>query len=1231
MQRRRCKDKAAAELGRTFYRIMHSSLGQLRWALGIGGLMSLYGVVSLIIWVGGERLRTPYSYRIVFIAVILLTLPFVLFIAFVSSRRKKKKERLAQEAKDAANQASEQSAAAPAQKVATPVAADSDMSKGAEEVVQFLKTSNLGESGKDAVYSLPWYVVAGTPKSGKSSLVIGSNLNFQTLGSQRQSEQKFIRPTGSVDWRVTSDAVFVDTAGRYQTEGVDGEEWASLVETIKKYRANRPIDGFLLVASTEKILKSNEREIEEMAKTLRARLDDVIQRLKVRFPVYVVFTNADAIEGFRDSFSTSKGEDKTLVWGATIPLEKSENAQALFDGEYEVLHNSVMKRRLIRLSAPFPPVRQLRIFNFPLHFGSARRKIGAFVSTLFRPNPFSENPFLRGFYFTSSPAGRAGSNSPQTVDNTYFTQRFFRDVVLRDKDLVKTFLAQRQRPPIFGWFLTLLGAFLTLALLVMAGISLLTNRQMLAEATDKGERLLTISKTDAFKNPFQQNEKLARDEMNATDDLRGLLVKLDDYERNGAPFYMRFGLYSGNRIYKQHLLPIYMGVIEHRFKGATVTKVEADLRKFAASQPVANPGQLTAAEEENLGKHYDLLKAYLMLTGEYKQKAEASHLANTLKDYWTTESKVPEDLKLTAQQQLDFWAKQVDRDDDEYRFPRISPDTKLIEDARKKLLAFPAWQRYYKRKVTDISKELDAVTVDTILTNNGADPGLVEGTYRVPSAFTRTGLELMKTAIAEADQKLSEDDWVMDETGKNAVAQATDAGKIEERYYRDYAEAWRNFVKGISVKRYANPAEAANALQSFSTLNSPMRILMIEVAKNTNLSAPLEGAGWWEWIKSLVSSKTSTDTGGGTAPEKEFRPLFAFVGKKDQKDVSIDKYQGEMGRIFNQINGRSAEEFREYGKQMATENKDPIKLRDRETAVSNLIKGFNETPSSQDLALLLQQPLGNLRTLLEGEVRGQLAKVWADQILPAAKEVEKGYPFDDSQSEADLTKLTAFLNPVDGSLTKFYNERLKMDFEEADGLVKVKDSAKGKYTDEFVAYLNNALNLRKALFGTNPTPKFEYEFTLNPVKDAIVEVSIDGQKASSEGTGSLKATFPGPSSAETGVLMSLGSTSGTTSTSGSTPSANNSNSSVNTSSNTANRFLQGSTASSSGCPPRCPGTWGLFRFVDAGRPQKQAGGEYSLSYNISGKSVTATIKTSGGDLFDKAIFRQMKAPQSFLK
>jgi type VI secretion system protein ImpL len=1202
---------------------------QLKYALGIGGLMSFYGIAALLV-VFMPSATANWNLRIILLVLLLLTLPFTLLAGWLIARRGKKKKLAAQAAAAppavpaAASTAVENTDAAAPAKLTAPMGSYNDISSGVEEVVQFLRSSNLAGNSKEAVYSLPWYIVAGGPKTGKSSLVISSDLNFQNLPSQRQSELRAVRPTTGVDWRVTTDAVFVDTAGRYQTEGPDADEWSSLLETIKKARSNRPLDGLILAVNSKEILGSDERQIEEKAKVLRSRLDEAMQRFKVRFPVYLIFTNADAIEGFSDSFSASKNENKELVWGTTIPLEKSDNAQALFDSEYEMLHDSIMKRRLVRLSAPFPPVRQLRIFNFPLHFGSARRKFGAFANALFRPSPFSESPFLRGFYFTAAPQPKARQGAVATNGNSYFTHRLFRDVILRDRDLVKTFQAQRQRPPIFGWFLTLLLAFIVFVLLVMTGISLYLNKVMLDEAKSKGQSLITLGKTMAGKAPLDRTPDETSKELAADENLRQLMVKLDDNDRNGPPIYMRFGMYSGNAVFRKSLLPIYMSSIENRFKAPTIKRVEAELRKFAASQSVANPNNLSDKEEENLGKNYDLLKAYLMLSGQYKDKAEASHIANTLKDYWVSESKIPDDLKPVAQQQLEFWAKQVDRDDDDYRFPRINPDAKLVSDARAKLQAFPAVYRYYKRKVTEISKEIDdkvgKTTVDAILARGGADAGYIAGTYSVPSAYTRPGYELMKTAISEADQKLSEDDWVMGETGRQAVAQSTDASKIQDRYYRDYADHWHNFVKGVNVPAYKNKDDAANALQAFSSANSPMKILAAEIARNTNLSAKTDDGGIIAWIMSWFSKKKQADTDGNTEPEKEFRPLFTFIGTKDQGDkVPVETYRSELGKAYNDFNGISQNQLKDIAQQMA-DDKDPLKLRVHENKINDLLKPFADTPASQDVATMLQEPLSNLRELLGADQKAQLAKGWTDQILPAAKEIETGYPFQDGAAEADLTKLTAFLNPTDGKFSKFYDERLKRYFEESNGQLKLKDSAEVKFTDDFVAYLNSAMNLRKALFGTNATPKFDYEFSLQPVQGGLVEITIDGQKVTSDATGSIKGSFPA-SGTETGVFInSGGSGASTTSTAG--PSAN---------SNSAPPKPVAPTAGDTSGPKRYPGSWGLFRFVDDGKPQKQPDGSYLLTYNVGGHTVTATIKPSGGDLFDKTIFKNLKAPQTILK
>ena len=1224
---------------------------QLKFAFGIGGFMSFYGIVGLIVYMLPAS-SVGSTQKIVIIALVVLTMPLALLVGYVANRRgKKKAEKL--KAEEEAKTGEKADGDDQPKKAVTPAGNYDDINKSTEEVVQFLKTSNLGVAGKDAVYSLPWYLVAGTPRAGKSSLVLGSNLNFQTLPSQRQSEQKFVRSTQSIDWRVTSDAVFVDTAGRYQTEGdetLDAGEWAGLIETIKKHRKSRPVDGFLLVANAEKILHADDQEIEQMAKVLRTRLDDAMARTKTRFPVYLIFTNADSIEGFSDSFSTSKGEGKNLVWGATIPIEKNDNAQTLFDGEYELLHDSLMKRRLMRLSAPFPPARQLRIFNFPLHFGSARRKIGGFVATLFRPNPFSENPFLRGFYFTAVPTTRPPMpqggqtlppNQPQTVGQSFFTEKLFRDVVLRDKDLVRTLQEQRQRPPIFGWILTALGALLTAALLITAGVSLYSNKQMLDDASAKGESVLTIVKSDAGKNPLTKNPTEANRELNAAEDLREVMVKLDDYERNGVPFGMGMGLYSGNTIYKEKLLPIYFSVIEQRFKNPTVAKIESELKKFNSSAAVANASQMTPQEEENLGKNYDLLRAYLMLSGDYKDRANATDISNALKGYWTTESKIPAGLELSAQQQLDFWAKQVDREDAPGRFPRITLDQGLVKATREKLKVFPAANRYYKRKVTEISKDIDEKiglhNAEGILTRNSADTSFIEGTYTVPGAYTLDGYKQMKMAILQSNVELSVDDWVLGEQGKTAIAQTTDAAKIEEFYLRDYAQHWRNFVKGINVKPYTKD-NAKEALQSFSSVSSPMKILVTQIARNTNFSAKPVPVGWWQWIKSFGGGGApAISTGGNTPVEKEFLPLFTFVGSPEKPNAPIDQYQGELGKVSNKFSGFSITEINQLSQDLAKDDDKKFQeLRAANTKIGTMVAAFNSTPTGQEVATLLKKPLENLSSLLGADAQKSLEATWKEQLLPQAKEIERGFPFEDGATETDLTKLTAYLNPESGSFSKYYKDNLQKYFDGNPGQLKLKDTSTVKFNDEFVAYLNKILLMREALFGKSATPNFEYEFKLLPVTDTILEGTIDGQPVKSDA--SVKLKFPASGGTETGVNISLASSGGTVSTSGTpAPATTTTNTASNTNSAPVNRPAPvassntNTSSSSSASAIKKPGTWGLFRFVNDGSPKKEATGEYTLTYTLGGKSVTATVKPSGGDLFEKEFFKSTRAPEKLLK
>src|SRR5918911_2679291 len=134
---------------------------QLKFALGISALVSFYGIVSLVIWFLGPEFGYGYTYTIVVIALVLLTWPLALLLNHYRKKRAAKKEAAAAAA--AAPGTDEAAAAKPAKGKgsAAPSRVYDELTSGAEEAVQWLKSSRLGGKKNEALYALPWFMVAG--------------------------------------------------------------------------------------------------------------------------------------------------------------------------------------------------------------------------------------------------------------------------------------------------------------------------------------------------------------------------------------------------------------------------------------------------------------------------------------------------------------------------------------------------------------------------------------------------------------------------------------------------------------------------------------------------------------------------------------------------------------------------------------------------------------------------------------------------------------------------------------------------------------------------------------------------------------------------------------------------------------------------------------------------------------------------------------------------------------
>lgn len=1179
---------------------MSAITDQLKSLLGLSAIFSFYGIVSIAAWFLGAYMGISASYVIVAIVLLLLTLPFVLLFTFLRRRRARKQE----EAAAAAPPSGAQDGAVKSAQTATPNGNYPDLTNGAEETAQWLKNTRLGAAKtENALYALPWYVVAGPPASGKTSFVLSSGLNFHSLPSQQGAEQQTIRPTRNCDWRVTDAAVLLDTTGRYQTESPARDEWSGLIETIKKYRGARPLDGVLLPVSAEQLVRLKEPEIEQQAKLLRARLDELIQRTKSRFPIYLVFTHLDAIEGFRDFFAAFGRDERAQVWGATIPLGQAANAHALFDVEFDQLYDTLMRRRLTRLNAQIPPAQQIRIFNFPPHFGEARAKLGLFSSALFRPTPFSESPLLRGFYFTANVIGNrgasgnnavapAGGNSVEarTVGEGFFTNRFFKEVLLRDQALAASFQAMKRKPHYLRNALFALAAVLLFFFALGTIVSFVKNRTLVNEAVERAARVSAISTEDMGKDPTKKEPAAARVEIEAANDLREMLAELDEYDRESPPLSLRFGLYSGNKI-NQDLRAIYFDSIRQRFFQKSAEAIERDLKTFVATDTVAAPASTTTTSadapstEDVLGKHYDLLKAYLML-GQ-PERVEPTFLASVMEDYWVKFA--PPDMELAAKQQLEFYARQASRDD----APHLKNDEQVVSSARRKLLAYPAANRFYKRVTTEINARATPVNLDTILQGTGG--GVLTSAYTVPGSFTVEGYrKYMNDALASAAEEISKDDWVMGNmAASDAKNQSADVGKLQNMYFREYTDQWRKFIKSVGVRDYKKKDEAVEALKSLSATDSPMQRVMETVAVNTNLSAAPKSAGFLGWVKNLFASKKDADAGGDTEVEKEFRPLFQFVLVESTKDTTpVSQYRAALLSVEESLETASDDQLTQTSKALIT-GKDDIGLQKAEKSVGNLTESF-KTAATVDAASLLKQPLGNLRGFLYGGGYEQIIKNWREQVYPKARAIEAGFPFTDA-GESSVTDIAKFLNPTNGQLTTFYTTSLANSFDDVQGQWKLKDAGAFKFSDDFVSYLNNARHLRDALFPNGGAqPEVNYEITLQPLPDADVTMDVDGQHVESRGTSSAKFTWPARPGSPTGATIKVVPTNGQV---------------------------------TDQQPLSFPGEWGLFKMFANGNPTKSPDGQIALTWNVGTTSVHASLRpSSANNPFARTLFTALHAP-----
>lgn len=1061
----------------------------------------------LAIWAGGYLLGVAFLWKFLATLVVLSIVGLVLLVRRIRAARAAK----ALEA-ELLRQAEQQARDARPDRRAE----IQELNQRFQKSLQALKSSKIaGASGRDALYALPWYMIIGPPGAGKTTALKHSGLDFPFEGGSI----KGLGGTRNCDWWFANEAILLDTAGRYATQEDDHDEWLAFLGMLKKFRTKKPINGILVAVSVTDLASASEEQIEDYARRLRTRIDEVMTRLEMVVPVYLVFTKVDLVGGFSAFWGNLRKSERAQMWGATFPLEAPKDFEPgkAMEAEMDLLLQSLHSRALQLLGKEKNREALPQIFQFPLEMEAIKSGLSTFAAALFQKNSYQETPIFRGFYFTSGTQegrpmdlviggmARAFGLRSQleaqkpTESKSYFVTDLFKKVVFPDKLVAGRTAREQRRLALRRLALGGLAAMLGLIIIGPGACTYSRNSKLVDDTT--------VVAKDAAKVRWEQGAALTS--VQQLDKLRAELVKLYEW-REGAPWGMRWGMYVGDTLYPA-VRNVYVGLLKNGFEAALKKDLEARLR-------IVDPGTTISIESYN--RAYDTLKMYLML-GDMSH-LDPAWLSPRLPPSWVSALHQPPDEALEAAMKphTDFYLELM-------KSGEVKPwtyDMNLVTKVRSVLLQVSQVDRDYEALVRDANTTLAPIKFEGIFYGGVAPYVASKKHVQVPGAYTKAGWAQIRPKLDAKRSALAAERWVL---GEDNVASQADAqkqvAKLKELYFERFKNAWRDFLLDIEVQKPANAEKGLDELQALSEPEWPYLRLLRTLSENVSLD--LDEASE---IANPVTQKI-VDKGVEVAKQKL---LGAAAGSVATPKLNLRTVSPVEKAYEPLIKFAIAPESPPGG------NAPPTGLAQYQALLAKLIGVMTDlrdgkgTPDPKALSIEFQQAFRTTSTLLtdqDGFTRPLLSPLlmrpitlgWGAVLSDAGgaagglwevnvwnkwtSQLDKKYPFADSPTDVALADFTEFFKPKDGALWGFYETSLKGTLEKQ-GSKFIPDrrfKSSVPYSGPFLTCLERGQKITDAMFPAGgEKPIVDFEINLHSVSSEVSEITleVDGKAYSYKNT-----------------------------------------------------------------------------------------------------------------------------------
>jgi type VI secretion system protein ImpL len=986
------------------------------------------------------------------------------------------------------------------------------------EAIRALSRSKLGRrGGKAALYALPWYVFIGPPAAGKTTALERSGLAFTSATGKRHKVQG-VAGTRNCDWWFSEEAILLDTAGRFSTEDNDEPEWLAFLDLLKRFRPKRPLDGLIVTVSCTDLLGTNAEQIDETAKKLRTRLDELIRRLEMVLPVYVLITKTDLVAGFVEFWGDLNVQQRGQVWGATFDPDSEELAQpaAAVKAEFDVLTDALHARTLERVAGEKVVQRRGRILQFPVEFTALRRPLARFIEELFRPSNYQETPLMRGFYFSSGAqvgtpvdrvlAGGVGGGAlggalgnslprhaahrtqfdqhvPAGVSTSFFVTDLLRKIIFPDRRLGTTSKLRVQRH-IRKQLLIGAGLLVATALIVIpAAIGYLDNLD-----------LIDATALDVQETRLPPGESLGGDA--ALESLDRLLARLSTLNQLSDQPSIEYwwGPYTAPPV-RDALKGLYLQRLRQTAEGPLREQLSASVRSV---------GDLPNLDPESFTSGYDSLHLYLMMTDP--ERLEPEWATGELARVWSQAS------QRGALSGGSPGATHVEN----YVHELVADkswawveDGVLVERARERLASMPVDVIAYSA-LERAAKGAPPIRPDQIFVGAAARFLTTKGRVEVPGLYTRLGWEKVRPLLKD-DKEMHFAPWVLGQG--NAAGEASwSIDQLRQQYFERYERAWIDFFLGLNIATPTTLRSAIDELAAIGKVDGPYVRLFRRFAENTRLE--YEKPTLLEKIVDKVEDKAEKKVEKVTKekipdeePARKVTPVernfarltsFAYGDTPPSKETpQSDLPPAPLAQYLEQL--RTLEVSLKQIEEAAVEPGAQFREELGRTAAS--VERLLTALTQQERLIiepLLMNPIRGSQTAVDGAQGAQLNDRWRTEVYEPYHRMVNKYPFvAGSAYEVPLSDFAEFFRPNTGTLWAFYEELLSGRLLRSGTRFSPRPSeVRSGFRGDFLSCLAQVQNITDAVFrGDSSEPSVPFGVKMQAVGADVSEIAlrVDGQ------------------------------------------------------------------------------------------------------------------------------------------